>query len=108
MSDDVPYTKREMDFHFDNLNKRFDKQDKVLESICAQTTATNGRVNKVEAMLEDYPQIKKDVLSLNNNKWYAIGAIAVIILMGYFALKSIIKDQIDIAFDNRFTKIEIK
>lgn len=46
---DQPYSKRELDFRFDELFKRMDKQDVLLERIETQTTKTNGRVNLLEA-----------------------------------------------------------
>lgn len=48
MPDDSPYSKREQDNFHDELMKRMDKQDVVLERIETQTTRTNGRVSKLE------------------------------------------------------------
>lgn len=39
-----PYSKRELDEHFKNMNDRFDRQDKALEKIDMQVAYTNGQV----------------------------------------------------------------
>lgn len=44
----APYQKREIDHQFKELFTRLDKQDTALTRIEAQTTKTNGRVNKLE------------------------------------------------------------
>lgn len=44
----APYKKREIDHQFNDLFNRLDKQDSTLGRILTQTTATNGRVNKLE------------------------------------------------------------
>lgn len=43
-----PYAKRELDHYFSDLFKRMDKQDLTLERVEKQTTATSGRVTKLE------------------------------------------------------------
>lgn len=48
MTDDSPYTKRELDTYFSENKLHLEKQDGMLEKIFIQATKTNGRVNKLE------------------------------------------------------------
>ena len=48
MTDDTPYSKRELDYRFDEITDHLRKQDLSLDKILIQTTKTNGRVSKLE------------------------------------------------------------
>lgn len=50
MTDERPYSKREMDSFKDELRGRLDNQDKVADATLTQAKTTNGRVNKLEAL----------------------------------------------------------
>lgn len=58
---DDNYSKRELDEHFIDMGKRFDNQDKLLESLNTKVGVQNGRVTKSETTLKAI--------------WMAIGAI---------------------------------
>lgn len=45
---DQPYSKRELDHFFQELNTHLNHQDEALIRIEAQTMKTNGRVTKLE------------------------------------------------------------
>lgn len=45
---DEPYSKRELDHFFQELNAHLSHQDEALMRIEAQTMKTNGRVTKLE------------------------------------------------------------
>ena len=46
-SNEKTYLDREIDSKFGEVHDRFDVQDKALEKILIQTTATNGKVKKI-------------------------------------------------------------
>lgn len=74
MPEEVPYSKRELDKYFTDINSRFDIQDKVLADILGQTRRTNGRVNKLE-----------------NWKWFITGAIAILTFLNEQNIISLFK-----------------
>lgn len=45
---EAPYSNREIDRMMNEINNRFDTQDKTLEKILVQTYKTNGRVTRLE------------------------------------------------------------
>lgn len=51
MTDERPYTKRELDTFKEEMKDRFSKQDDVLESILEQAKKTNGRVNGHDSLI---------------------------------------------------------
>lgn len=76
------YSKREQDFFRDELFKRMDKQDNMLERIESQTLKTNGRVTRLEDRVADYNTYKAKTDELINFRWWIVGAVAAISLVG--------------------------
>lgn len=94
MEQESNYTKREFDHFFNDLFKRMDKQDLVLERIEGQTLKTNGRVTRLEDKVADYNDIKKMAASHENYKWWIVGVFVAISILGTFAFKYIVKDEV--------------
>lgn len=89
MSDDNPYSKREVDIliggiseKFDQLFKMLDKWDNSLTRIETNQNDFQLRMSKIEDMISDYASYKKIVDGLVNYKWWITGVGAVIILLG--------------------------
>jgi len=99
MPKDSPYSNRELEHFFGDLNKRLDKQDTILCRIEEQTTRHNGRMAKIEDKIADYDDVKKVVLSHENYKWWALGIFAALGVFGWLALRQIVHQEITTLID---------
>lgn len=78
-----------------------------VKEIKAQTTRTNGRVSTLETRLEDYDDIKKVVRNHENYKWYIVGGALVLFGLGYLAIKTVVRDTVDVALKNYQGQVNI-
>lgn len=68
MSDESPYTKRELDSKFEAIHERFGNQDRTLEKILTQTTLHNGRMKKIEKTLLIVGCVSATILIINGSE----------------------------------------
>jgi len=95
------------------LFRRMDKQDTILDKVLDQTTKTNGRVLKLEAITSDYDETKKKVSILENYHWWILGFGFSFTILGssilYFVTKDInekIKIAVIQALNDKASKIK--
>lgn len=78
MSNDE-YNQKEENTFRQELFRRMDQQDRILEKLLEQTTKTNGRCTRLEDLTKDY---KTDMETLKTTRTQALTIIAVFILIG--------------------------
>lgn len=99
------YSKREQDYFREELFKRMDKQDNMLERIEGQTTKTNGRVTRVEDKIADYDTYK---ITVDDYKKEKVKIYTVILVGMAFigALGTLFYALINSKLDNRYKDLD--
>lgn len=121
MTEETPYSKREIDIiirgQSDNFGKLFDilkDQNVTLKSIESNQTTTSLEVALIKDTIKDYADIKMTVSGLVNYRWWIVGAGATFILLGgtlvllvSSKIDSKISTGINQAVDQRLSKVQV-
>lgn len=83
-----------MDIGVKDLKNAIDKNTEITENILIQATKTNGRVTAIEEWSTQAKKIieknAEDINTLKNYRWWFLGAVATLSLVGWFALQQIV------------------
>lgn len=111
MSDESPYSKREQDVYFKNIDdnfqrlfKKLDSQDITLNLIAGNQNDNQIDIAVIKDTIKDYPELKEVVSSLVNYKWWLIGTVAAFTVLGgttLLLIKNQLKSNISMEIDSK-------